>query len=254
MAGSELESLCRALEDSARPLPMHIQELRRRAVRLRTLAAEVRQASRRLPEAGDVGRVVRSLHEASVATEASADSLEQAVRHARAFVQRTLSGAGERAAMNALGAGGVSEGARATSVEEIKRWIGEVNPGYTGDPFHPRSVNCGNCAVAVFNRLSGRTTGSAGLGPLDVAEMEAATGKTQVTMTPVQIREALIQRGPGSHAVVGVDRKGAAGHWFNAYYDGNEVVTIDGQSGTVSGWPPEYGSNGHPVVHWDAGI
>ena len=53
--------------------------------------------------------------------------------------------------------------------------------------------------------------------------------------------------GPGSHLIVGINRyptpwgSPRAGHWFNAYYDGEKIYTLDGQSGDVLDWPYDYG-------------
>ena len=41
-----------------------------------------------------------------------------------------------------------------------------------------------------------------------------------------------------------------AGHWFNAWCDGKKVYAIDGQTGTVSDWPPDYGN----VTNWDMSV
>ena len=79
--------------------------------------------------------------------------------------------------------------------------------------------------------------------------MEAATGIPQVEMTPEAIADELRAGGPGSHAVVGIDRAGDDGHWFNAYFDGNRVVAVDGQTGQIIEWPPSFGA-----IRWDAAI
>lgn len=134
------------------------------------------------------------------------------------------------------------------SIEGIQGWIGEINPNPHGDP--RRNTNCGKCAAAVYQRLNGDSNAAAGLGTYSIEEMNALTGRTQTSMTPGEIEQYLIGQGPGSHAVVGVDRASGAGHWFNAYYDGYRVYTIEGQGGTVGGWPPDYGS----IVHWDVSI
>lgn len=134
------------------------------------------------------------------------------------------------------------------SVESIGKWLNEVNPNPQNDK--KRYENCGKCAVAVFMRLNGNQNAFAGIGTYSIRQMNKLTGKTQTTMAPDQIKDFLIAQGPGSHAVVGVDRESGAGHWFNAYYDGYQVYTIDGQDGSISGWPPDYGN----VVHWDVSI
>lgn len=135
------------------------------------------------------------------------------------------------------------------TLSDVQSWIGSINPNY--DPYDyksPYNVNCGKCALAVFNRLNGSQTATAGVGTLSIPAMNSATGLTQKRMSPDQIRDTLIANGPGSHAVIGVDRAFGSGHWFNAFTpDGQNVYVIDGQSGTISPWPPNYGH----VVTWD---
>ena len=96
--------------------------------------------------------------------------------------------------------------------------------------------------------MNGDDHAVAGLGTYSIPEMNEITGRTQTTMTPEEIESYLVAQGAGSHVVVGVDRASGAGHWFNAFYDGRQIYTIEGQGGCVSGWPPDYGD----VVHWDA--
>ena len=104
------------------------------------------------------------------------------------------------------------------SISEIKSWLSDINPSYTGDQFSPYSWNCGSCALAVFKRLSGDTSAVAGADMLTpVHEVESVTMKNQIQMTPSEISNYLINQGPGSHAVVGVDRSDDSGHWFNAF-------------------------------------
>ncbi|MGY4645722.1 toxin glutamine deamidase domain-containing protein [Cellulomonas sp. URHB0016] len=131
----------------------------------------------------------------------------------------------------------------------IEEWIGDVNPGYTGDPFDPRSVNCGRCAESVQGVLHGGPLKPAGPGTYSIEEMEAITGLRQIEMTPEEIAEALSSGGAGSHAVVGIDRAAGSGHWFNAYFDGDRVVAVDGQTGQILDWPPDFGA-----IRWDAAI
>nr|WP_199345559.1 toxin glutamine deamidase domain-containing protein [Mycobacteroides chelonae] len=143
------------------------------------------------------------------------------------------------------------------STAQIGDWLHEINRGPGMDPFDPaRAVNCGQCALAVEQRLSGMSTdATAGHGTLSIQEMEAATGKQQVAATPSEIAKYLVDQGPGSHTVVGVDRAGdMAGHWFNAYYDGKKVWAVDGQTNEILGWPPDMDIPGHPVTNWDMGV
>ncbi len=148
------------------------------------------------------------------------------------------------------------------TIESIKNWIGEVNPNYyRGDLFspgdgNPYEENCGSCAYAVESRLSGRNT-SAVASACNIgtdAAMEDATGRMCVYMSVSEIEQHLISMGAGSHLIVGINRhrtptgQPQAGHWFNAYYDGNRIYTLDGQDGSVNGWPYDYGD----VSEWCA--
>ena len=136
--------------------------------------------------------------------------------------------------------------------EEVSSWINEINPNF--DPYDwdsPYCNNCGSCAFAVEQRFEGNSdiaATSENIGT--VAEMNALTGMEQVAMSPEEIQDYLISQGPGSHGIVGIDRVSGPGHWFNAYYDGQKVVAIDGQTGQVSDWPPDYGD----VTNWDISV
>jgi hypothetical protein len=53
-------------------------------------------------------------------------------------------------------------------------------------------------------------------------------------LSPEAIHDLLARThvaGPGSHTIVGVDRDGAAGHWFNSYFDGNRFTQSMGRPG-----------------------
>jgi len=136
--------------------------------------------------------------------------------------------------------------------EDVSSWINEINPNF--DPYDwdsPYCNNCGSCAFAVEQRFEGNpdiAATSENIGT--VAEMNALTGMEQVAMSPEEIQDYLISQGPGSHGIVGIDRVSGPGHWFNAYYDGQKVVAIDGQTGQVSDWPPDYGD----VTNWDVSV
>lgn len=136
------------------------------------------------------------------------------------------------------------------SINSISNWLPEINPNFNGDPFSPFSSNCGSCALAVFRRMSGDLSATATIRTLSIQEMNSSTGRTQIAMTPSQISEYLITQGTGSFGVVGVDRSNGPGHWFNAYYDGQNVYAIDGQTGEIQNWPPDYGN----IVYWDFSI
>ena len=81
-------------------------------------------------------------------------------------------------------------------------------------------------------------------------EMEQATGKKCVYMPVDEISQRLIRAGAGSHLIVGINREpividgkkvARSGHWFNAYYDGHRIYTVEGQSGNIYEWPHDYG-------------
>ena len=131
---------------------------------------------------------------------------------------------------------------------DIQSWVSDINPNPNNDP--RRHVNCGKCAAAVYERLNGSENAVAGLGTYSISEMNSITGRIQTSMSPADIESYLRTQGAGSHVVVGVDRANGAGHWFNAFFDGHQVYTIEGQGGEINGWPPDYGN----VVHWDARV
>ncbi len=146
------------------------------------------------------------------------------------------------------GKNGVTE----QSIDQIQGWISDINPNY--DEFMPPDYeynsNCGSCAFAVENRLNGNNDSVATIDHSLRTDsgMEAATGKKCIYMSPKSIEKKLQELGPGSHLIVGINRrptifgKPRAGHWFNVYYDGNKIYTIDGQCGKVFDWPHDYGS------------
>ncbi|WP_250281904.1 hypothetical protein [Frankia sp. CiP1_Cm_nod2] len=102
---SELESVCHALEDSLRPLPALVDNLRQRAARLRSMAAEIEQAARQVHNGPDCRRVIHGLHEAASATEASAQALAAAAAQGHAFVKRTIGGGAAHAGGGLMDAG-----------------------------------------------------------------------------------------------------------------------------------------------------
>jgi hypothetical protein len=194
-------------------------------------------------------RTIRThLYEAAAALREVARLLSDFDKQAEAFAKRLVGGIGDGPT-----SGGANLSRRAgASVEDIQGWLGNINPGYS--PFSKRGSNCGNCALAVFKTLNGGAASDAGLGTLSTDQMEAATGRKQISMSPSEIETLLRAAGPGSHAVVGIDRASGPGHWFNAYYDGHDVWAVDGQTGTIKGWPPNYGSPSNPITLWDSSV
>ena len=141
------------------------------------------------------------------------------------------------------------------NITPISIWVSQINPNFN-NPNLPISMqkkyqeNCGSCAFAMeqhFNGVDLTMVASEHNIGTDGA-MEAATGKRCVYMDPTEIERILVKKGAGAHLIVGIDRynpitKGpATGHWFNLYYDGKKIHTVDGQSGKLYGWPHNYGN------------
>lgn len=137
--------------------------------------------------------------------------------------------------------------------DDVQSWIDDINGADKIDWSDPgeRGINCGKCAYAVHERFEGSPDATVGTGTYSVGEMERLTGRPQVPMGPNEIESMLRDQGPGSHTVVGIDRRTGDGHWFNAYFDGDKVYRIDAQTGEVSGWPP---TDLGDVSNWDAGV
>lgn len=141
----------------------------------------------------------------------------------------------------------LSGATQVNTIDSISSWIKDINPRFN-NPFTPQArVNCGSCAFAVESRLNGDQSAVASLTNIGTDEaMEQATGRSCVYMRPGEIVSRLVQMGPGSHVIAGINRRlpngqPIAGHWFNLFYDGEHVYTIDGQSGEVLGFPYNYG-------------
>ena len=132
---------------------------------------------------------------------------------------------------------------------DVNDWLSEINPNF--DPYDLDSAydnNCGSCAFAVYQRFEGNTDIVASAENIaTIEEMNALTGMEQVTMTPEEIQQTLLDQGNGAHAIIGIDRADGPGHWFNAANIDGKVVAIDGQTGEISDWPPDYGD----VTNWD---
>ena len=138
-------------------------------------------------------------------------------------------------------------------IDEIGDWLEDINPNF--DPFDidsPYCNNCGSCTYAVYQRLEGNSNDicatAENIGYNE--EMEALTGMEQVSMSPEEIQSRLLEAGDGAHAIIGIDRAVGPGHWFNAANIGGKVVAIDGQSGEIRDWPPDYGD----VTNWEMSL
>lgn len=136
--------------------------------------------------------------------------------------------------------------------KNVDVWLKEINPNF--DPYDvdsPYCNNCGSCAYAVYRRLEGDNgivATADNIGYND--EMNSITGMKQVSMSPSEIETRLLEQGDGAHAIIGIDRDEGPGHWFNAVCKDGKVYAVDGQTGEINEWPPDYGN----VVNWDMSI
>ena len=136
-------------------------------------------------------------------------------------------------------------------IDAVRHWLPEINPGMADDS--ERRRNCTYSTIAVFDRLSAREGFGAapvGLEPLNVYEIESATGLTAVNMPLDKIRDRLRAQDDETHTVVGVMRE-RNGHAFNVLNHDGRLVIFDGQQGRSYGWPPDgYDAPGNAVTGW----
>lgn len=142
------------------------------------------------------------------------------------------------------------------SLTDVRAHLGLINPnqGAWWDLRKRYNNNCGSVAANVFDFLSGAPAHRAAKNTLTDDEMDARTGlRTTVVAGPDEIERILRASGPGSHAVIGILRSRGNGHWFNAYFDGAHVYTIEGQrrGGIISGFPPSHETT---VTQWDMSL
>jgi Papain fold toxin 1, glutamine deamidase len=116
-------------------------------------------------------------------------------------------------------------------------WTDQVNrPGMSAPG---RDDNCPECARAVQSTWAGEPGNAAAMRQLEpTSRMTEFAGVAPASATMDQVAGRLTDLGPGSSAIVGFDRVGQAGHWFNAVNDGGTIKAVDGQSGLVESWPP----------------
>jgi TPR repeat protein len=74
-------------------------------------------------------------------------------------------------------------------------------------------------------------------GPSEAELAELVGGGFEQT-TPDEIAERLRARGKGAFVVVGVDRAHGPGHWYVAYFDGEDVLALDPIANGRTAWPP----------------
>ena len=145
---------------------------------------------------------------------------------------------------------------RAETIERLRNvhsWIGEINPNF--DQFDVRSPycrNCGGCTISVYSRLE--NVGQFRATDMNITydeQMEAIIGKKFLEMTPEAIEQYMLDRGSGAHEIIGIERYSGPGHWFNVANIDGRIVAIDGQNGTICGWPPKkYGG----VSKWEISV
>ena len=140
----------------------------------------------------------------------------------------------------------------ALTIDEIRDRMAQINPNFDAtDPGNEFTQNCGDTSSILNDVLNGGSVRQAGTDTLTIEQMRARTGFGQTSMTPTEIADALRRMGAGSHAVVGVDRAGGQdGHWFNVYFDGTDVWTLDAQTNEIGGFPPHEPD----AIHWDVSI
>lgn len=124
----------------------------------------------------------------------------------------------------------------ARELDAYEELIGPINPNF--NPFDlssPYASNCGSCAIACWERLSGANPEAVAT-PVQIGtrtEMDALTGMHQTPTTPAEILARAQEAGPGYHAIVGFDWSGAdSGHWINvATSVTGRVYALDSQVG-----------------------
>lgn len=149
-------------------------------------------------------------------------------------------------------------------LETARGWIKAVNPLYT-DHLEEGSAsmyNWGSCAVKVEENLLATETNANALyelsyeGTLPVIEsaerirelnsvegLQAALGREARFIKKDAILSKMQELGPGSHVVAGVTREpyipaldgilDRPDYWFNLYYDGEKLYTLDGHKGNI---------------------
>jgi hypothetical protein len=125
--------------------------------------------------------------------------------------------------------------------EVLGEWLTDTNPDMANNL--GRQNNCGECARAVARTWFGDAVTSAALADGKSSgepsgRMSEWAGHTPVPASMTEVGRRLEELGAGSLAIVGFDRHGRAGHWFNAVNHDGTVLAVDGQSGKFGIWPP----------------
>ena len=120
-------------------------------------------------------------------------------------------------------------------------WAGLINGPGSSAP--GRNNNCVDCSRAVESTFRGAPVSSAAMadtnaGGTSPARITSWAGGQLMSTNYAGIDAKLRELGEGSSAIVVSSWRRGGGHAFNAINDGGVVKFVDGQSGTVSGWPP----------------
>ncbi|MFV0524714.1 MAG: toxin glutamine deamidase domain-containing protein [Acidimicrobiales bacterium] len=141
---------------------------------------------------------------------------------------------------------------RAGPGEHPATWIDDVNHPGKGTP--GRSQNCVDCTRAVEANWRGQDAVAAPIRPertgVSLSYLEDWAGGMAEATDVAAIQTRLQELGPGSSAMVAAAWSDNSGHAFSAMNVNGEVLWVDGQSGIVAAWPPDYPSAavGHVAV------
>ncbi|WP_426310436.1 tetratricopeptide repeat protein [Cellulosimicrobium sp. E-16] len=115
--------------------------------------------------------------------------------------------------------------------------------------FHAGHRNDANAATLPVNHAASAVASMVGIlrggqaqpatpsGPSE-AELAELVGSGFEPTTPDEIAERLRARGKGAFVVVGVDRAHGPGHWYVAFFDGEDVLALDPIANGRTAWPP----------------
>jgi hypothetical protein len=176
-----------------------------------------------------------------------------------------------------LAAAGPSQGGgyahTTATIDEVTGWVAEVNSAVAQED-RESALNCVTTALAaVFDRLFGSDTFRVAPPMTEALPLQVLSNNLNMDLLTgarwdrdggaTAVAALLKSQGPGAHTVVNVHRMGsaarsgepdvrAAGHSFNALFDGEHVYYIDAQADLVQAWPPPDldTSTGARVVSW----
>lgn len=135
-----------------------------------------------------------------------------------------------------------------------EKWVSEINRPGMHTP--GRNNNCVDCARAVESTWRGDPVKAAAVADPNAAGVSPSlitnwAGGRFRTATYTDIERGLNALGDHSSAIIVSEWAGGRGaHAFNAVNDGGIVKFVDGQSATVSGWPPISWSESQTSRSW----